>query len=257
MSDPSFPIETLAVRPWADPVVEAVGHDPRSRYVEQFWLGVLGPSSTWLLRRFADGLDEQPDGFDLDLAPTAQSLGLGTRGGRNSPFMRSIGRCCQFGLAHYFDERTLLVRRSVPPLSARQLDKLPSMLQRAHGSWADPPPAVVAARREHARRMALTLLELGEPPDAVESMLHRWQVHPALAHEAMRWARSVLGSSDAAVDAAPLPDAPLVPPHEPAESPTEQRAQTPPGRVAEVVAAATARPKRIPPPPPFIADPLG
>jgi hypothetical protein len=30
--------------PWIDPVVDRRGHDPRSTYVEQFWLGTLGPS---------------------------------------------------------------------------------------------------------------------------------------------------------------------------------------------------------------------
>ena len=30
-------------RPWPDPVIDEVGHDPRSAYVETFWLAVLGP----------------------------------------------------------------------------------------------------------------------------------------------------------------------------------------------------------------------
>ena len=48
---PSFPLETLTVQPWVDEVIDTVGHEVRSPYVEQFWLGLLGPSSTWLLRR--------------------------------------------------------------------------------------------------------------------------------------------------------------------------------------------------------------
>jgi len=36
----------LRVEAWTDPVVDRVGHDPRSTYVERFWLGVLGPSCT-------------------------------------------------------------------------------------------------------------------------------------------------------------------------------------------------------------------
>ena len=40
---------TLAVLPWADPVIDPIGHDPRSRYVELFWLGVLGPTATTML----------------------------------------------------------------------------------------------------------------------------------------------------------------------------------------------------------------
>jgi len=40
-------------------------------------LGILGPSTTWLLRRLAAGLEASPDGFDLPLADTAQALGPG------------------------------------------------------------------------------------------------------------------------------------------------------------------------------------
>ena len=36
-----------------------------------FWLGVLGPTATWLMRRLAAGLDHQPDGYQIDLASTA------------------------------------------------------------------------------------------------------------------------------------------------------------------------------------------
>jgi site-specific DNA recombinase len=42
---PPLTVDTLHVRPWPDPVIDAVGHDPRSTYVERFWLGVLGPAS--------------------------------------------------------------------------------------------------------------------------------------------------------------------------------------------------------------------
>ena len=44
----TFGSETLAIRPWADEVIDRVGFDPRSPYVERFWLGVIGPSTTWL-----------------------------------------------------------------------------------------------------------------------------------------------------------------------------------------------------------------
>ena len=59
---------SVHVTPWHDPVVDRRGHDPRSVYVEQFWLGVLGPTATWLLRRLVAGFDHQPDGYELDVA---------------------------------------------------------------------------------------------------------------------------------------------------------------------------------------------
>ena len=187
---PSFPLASLTVRPWADPVIDAVGHDVRSPYVERFWLGLLGPSSTWLLRRLVAGLDDSPEGYELDLALTATEIGLGARSGKHSPFLRSIDRCCRFGAAHQVDATTLRVRRKLPPLTRIQLARLPAALQAAHETWTDlPSPGLsVDELRERARGLALSLLELGEDPEATERQLHGWRLHPAIAHEAVAWA---------------------------------------------------------------------
>src|SRR5436853_66143 len=64
---PVFPADCLTIRPWPDAVIDTVGIDPRSSYVETFWLGVLGPSTTWLMRRLVNGLEASPAGYDLDL----------------------------------------------------------------------------------------------------------------------------------------------------------------------------------------------
>jgi hypothetical protein len=187
---PSFPIASLTVRPWSDPVIDAVGHDVRSPYVERFWLGLLGPSSTWLLRRLVAGLDDSPDGYELDLALTATEIGLGARSGKHSPFLRSIERCCRFGAAHQVDATTLRVRRKLPPLTRIQIARLPAALQQAHAAWTDlPSPGLsVDELRERARGLALSLLELGEDTEATERQLHGWRLHPAIAHEAVAWA---------------------------------------------------------------------
>jgi hypothetical protein len=37
--------DTLRIVAWPDPVIDTLGHDPRSWYVEHFWLGILGPKS--------------------------------------------------------------------------------------------------------------------------------------------------------------------------------------------------------------------
>ena len=183
-------VATLTVRPWPDAVIDQVGHDPRSAYVEQFWLGVLGPSTTWLLRRLAAGLETEPAGFELALADTARALGLGDRGGRHSPFMRALGRCCQFGLAQPHDRATLAVRRKLPPLNRRQVERLPAGLQEAHRRWQEAQLRTADGERlrVRARRLALSLLELGEDLEATERQLHRWKFHPALAREASAWA---------------------------------------------------------------------
>ena len=126
-----LPVDVMRVVAWVDPVVDALGFDPRSDYVELFWLGVIGPSTTWLMRRLAAGLDRSPEGFTLDLIETARALGIGGHGGlgsRNSPFARTLVRACQFGLAQP-NGAQLAVRRRLPPLNARQLERLPTRLQ--------------------------------------------------------------------------------------------------------------------------------
>jgi hypothetical protein len=180
----------VPVRPWPDGVIDALGHDPRSSYVEQFWLGILGPSTTWLLRRLAAGLEAHPEGFDLPLADTAQALGLGSKGGRHSPFMRALGRCCQFDLAEARPDGVLAVRRKLPPLSRRQLLRLPPSLQSAHAEWQQAQLRTPAADqlRDRCRRLALSLIELGEDLEATERQLQRWKFHPMLSREAAMWA---------------------------------------------------------------------
>lgn len=129
------PIEgSIAVTPWRDPVIDQMGVDPRSLYVEEFWLGILGPSTTWLMRRVAAFFDASPEGFLLPVIDTARSLGLGAPHGKNSPFIRSITRGCQFKLARWEGE-VLSVRKTFPPLSQGQVRQLPETLQNNHTRW--------------------------------------------------------------------------------------------------------------------------
>src|SRR5437588_7379366 len=133
----TFESETLGVRPRGDPVIDRIGFDPRSPYVERFWLGVVGPSTTWLLRRIAAGFDASPGGFEMSLGETARALGLGDRGGRHSPFLRTVNRMIQFELAQVLSPGAgeLAVRRRVPPLNRRQSGRLSPALQVAHDRW--------------------------------------------------------------------------------------------------------------------------
>ncbi|HEX6568008.1 MAG TPA: hypothetical protein VF015_02550 [Acidimicrobiales bacterium] len=180
---------TLLVLPWSDPVIDQVGYDPRTVYVERFWLGILGPSATWLLRHLVDGLDQAHEGYDLDLDACATALGLGRRPGANGVFPRTLARCCQFGATRFEDPATLFVRRRMPPLTRRQVARLPEALRADHARWVDKPPAAAAHEmRERARQLALSLVELGEDGAGTERQLHRWRFHPALASEATAWA---------------------------------------------------------------------
>lgn len=158
--------------------------------METYWLGILGPSTSWLLRRLVTGLEASPDGFELSLGETARSLGLGDRGGRHSPFIRAVTRTIQFELAKPRDAHTLAIRRKVPPLSLRQVQKLTPELQAAHRRWQEEQLQVPtgAEQRRRSRLLALNLLELGQDLAATERQLLRWRHHPVLAREAAAWA---------------------------------------------------------------------
>ena len=186
----NFAPEILHVRPWPDDVVDHLGYDPRSSYVEDFWLGVLGPSTVWLLRRFAAGFDYCPDGFDMDLAETARSLGLGDRSGRNSPFIRSVNRTVQFGVARLSGEDELSVRRRLPPLNRSQVARLSPAMRERHERWQEDQVREAATDQQlrRAKRLALSLLALETDYGAVERQLLRWRYPAPVASDAVAWA---------------------------------------------------------------------
>jgi len=97
-------VERLKVFAWCDPEVDHAGHDPRSTYVERFWLPVLGPTCLWLLRNLSAALEVSPGGLDLDIEHTARQIGLGGRRGRYRPFQRAVGRLVTFELARFLQQ---------------------------------------------------------------------------------------------------------------------------------------------------------
>lgn len=182
----------LLVVAWTDPVVDALGFDPRSAYVERFWLPLLGPTSTWLLRRLAAEFDTSPEGFSLDARDTARSIGIGNRGGRSGPFHRSIERCVRFGVARHDDHGIVAVRRRVPPLSRTQVRQLSRSLQGHHQRWQEDQlrRSTHPANEHHAARLARSLLDVGAAPPEVEEQLRRWNFDPDAARRALATATS-------------------------------------------------------------------
>ena len=120
----------IFVSEWVDPVLTASGFDACGDYVETYWLGVIGPSATWVLRYLSRELEVFPNGYCLDLADTAAALGLAFRHGSGS-LERAIQRCATFGLVAQLPQ-SLAVRRRLPALTKRQLLRLPTALQHSH-----------------------------------------------------------------------------------------------------------------------------
>ena len=122
-----------------------VGHAPSSSYVETFWLPVLGPSTTWLIRLLNQRIDRDGENVEIGIADAGFALGLGERPGKHSPLIRALSRAADFDLVmravpspdpadakastHHL---TLLVRRTLPSLSSRLVERLPPALAREH-----------------------------------------------------------------------------------------------------------------------------
>lgn len=171
----------MVVRPWIDPLVDDTGHDPRSRYVEQFWLGVLGPTATWVLRRLVAGLERHPSGYELDLSLTARTMGLSYSVERPSPFAKALQRCTMFGLTHQTADG-IAVRRRVPTVAHRHLQRMPPPVQEAHSRWERSTITIDALTRAH--RVALALLESGDDIATIEHHLIALGIDDLTAAEA-------------------------------------------------------------------------
>lgn len=208
-------MSVLVISPWPDPIIDTLGHDPRSEYVERFWLPTLGPTTLLLLRRIATGLDGAPDGLEIEMLDLSQSLGLGARAGNSSPLVRSLHRLVQFDLAQSTDPGAFAVRRNVPPVSRRHVHRLPLSLQRDHDAWVESQlestPLEHARRR--ARRLAFTLFEQGDDLDHVERTLLGVGFHPTVCRESAVWAHerhraAFAALTDDTVSAPAVPNAP-------------------------------------------------
>jgi hypothetical protein len=156
-----FSATKVLVFPWRDDVIESTGHDPRSAYVERFWLGVLGPSATWFVRSLAWGLESCPDGFALSLTDMARALGLGEKLGRHSPFIKAVHRSCQFELTSFDNSHPsgavmLRARQKMPWLSRRMAMALPDALRAEHRMWIENATLTQVAHRHERHLLAVS-----------------------------------------------------------------------------------------------------
>ena len=129
---------TINVVAWRDALVDAQGFAVNDPYVEMFWLPILGPTATWLLRRLAAGLEHDPNGYSVDMEDLARGIGVAYSTGRHNPFARALHRCVMFGVAQQLailPERTFAVRTHIPVLPQRHLSRLPEALRVAHHDW--------------------------------------------------------------------------------------------------------------------------
>lgn len=141
-SEAATPSSHLTVVQWRDPLVESCGYEMRGVYVERFWLPVLGPTCTLLLRRVADMFDAHPDGFTVDMHDLGAQLGVAFNDSAHNALSRAFLRCEMFGFSQRHTNRrdagshdSVAIRRVAPPLAQRHIKRLPASLVAMLEAW--------------------------------------------------------------------------------------------------------------------------
>lgn len=112
-------------------------HALTSEYVERFWLPIVGPTATVLLRTLGhiyapiahDALNPQTL---ISLPQLATALGVGSHLGRNGALRRSLTRLQHLGIVEITGEDTMTIATYLPHLRPHQIERLPAFLQTIH-----------------------------------------------------------------------------------------------------------------------------
>ena len=97
-----------------NPVLETLGHDPRSAAAEAAWLHRLGPSAMCAHRRLVALLEVVGDGHAVPLQALANDLGPPGETGRSAKICRTLTRLVHWGIATPRGE-ALAVALALPP----------------------------------------------------------------------------------------------------------------------------------------------
>jgi hypothetical protein len=125
--------EVIDLHPVPHPVatVRRAGFPLDHPYLEHCWTPLIGPSSVLLLRRCA-WLWREAAPARIPTEELAGQLGLGKGTGRNSPVWHTVERIVRFRFAAMASPGELHVYTEVPPVAARQLERLPAWCRNEH-----------------------------------------------------------------------------------------------------------------------------
>lgn len=192
---------SLRFTSWRDIDLESRGYDPRSTYVEKFWLPFLGPSTVVLMRRITELLEENPHGFSVELSDLSQMIGLGTNISKHSSLQKTLNRLLIFELARVMPSSALSMRIKLPPLPTRYFSRLPETLQREHtDDFESQSAGDMEGIRARARSLAISLANLGHDRPSIEKQLLSWRFHPSVCYETLNWIESPKTNSNELTD---------------------------------------------------------
>jgi hypothetical protein len=148
----------LRVDRWVDPLVtNAV--PANGFYTERYYGPIVGPTCLLLLRTLAGQLETDRDGFTVETAELAASIGCSAKAGPNSQFWKALRRGIRFGLLRQIEER-VLVRTEISPLTARMVQRLPLNRRHEHRVWTTAPDPTQATTHSAERSEPVSAIEL-------------------------------------------------------------------------------------------------
>ena len=127
-----------------DESVSQHGFPTLSRYVEWYWLPILGPTALLALRRMVSAFEWYSNGYESHVEELASSLGLTYTEGTHNPFTRAVSRLMYFGIVRG-TAHSLAVRTHLPLVPTTHLQRLHPGLRASHDVF-------VSAERKCAAR---------------------------------------------------------------------------------------------------------
>jgi hypothetical protein len=121
----------MMITPWYDEATKSDGFPTLSRYVEWYWLPILGPTALLALRRMASAFEWYSNGYESPVDELASSLGLTYTESSHNQFTRAISRLMYFGAVRG-TAYSLDVRTSMPLVPPAHLARLHPGLRATH-----------------------------------------------------------------------------------------------------------------------------
>ena len=138
---PSSGVFTVA--PWRQTSIAQSCPLAECQYLERFWLGILGPTATWLARHLTRLVIAQPEvntsevGTTIDVSELGARLGVSIQPLHDSVLSRAINRLVMFNFAvpSGIDSSILEVRTYAPRVSDRLVARMHPSVRHAHWQW--------------------------------------------------------------------------------------------------------------------------
>ncbi len=139
------PSGLLTITAWRHAIVTPSCDLATCTYLERFWLGILGPTATWLARYLsrvitdANCRPDPPVALSIDWHELSARLGVSAQPLHDSVLARAFNRLIMFNFATTLGQvgvPCLAVRTTAPRVPDRLLSRLHPVLREEHNRWS-------------------------------------------------------------------------------------------------------------------------